>query len=100
MLRHYWHLLKTQQLTNSDIESDIRKRGQLHIPEIKYEWTTPKQHIFLTRDCYPTQNEELQRTISERLDSLSLTTNLDNAKHKVGIVYDDIMLKHRNLQEP
>jgi histone deacetylase 6 len=100
MLRPYWNLLKTQQTTNEDSSPRLLESGLIHVPEIKFEWNEPKPDKYATRDCYPLQNAELKRTIDEKLDNLCLTTNLAKAKSKVGIVYDDIMLRHRNLQEP
>ncbi|XP_035701530.1 histone deacetylase 6 isoform X3 [Folsomia candida] len=99
MLRPYWNMLKTTQLTTEESASLLQEKGRVHKPEIRFEWAEPKPDKYPTRGFYPTQTLELKRTIDLRLDSLRLSTNLAKAKSKVGIVYDDVMLRHRNLQE-
>lgn len=100
MLRSYWGLLKTLPVTNEESFPSLSNQGLIHIPDIKFEWTEPKPDKYATRDCYPIQNTELKLRIDAKLDNLCLSTNLAKPRNKVGIVYDDIMLRHRNLQEP
>lgn len=89
-----------QQSATKENEKEVERQGYLHIPEVLYEWNEPKPTRYATRNCYAVQDAELVKTIDEKLDKLSLSTNLQRSKHKVGLVYDDSMLKHRNMTEP
>jgi hypothetical protein len=101
MLQPHWkHLDAHRTCSDENAQDNAKSNGLLFVPEVKYEWKELKPERYATRDCYPVQSETLARAIDERLDRLILSTNLSKAKHKVGIVYDEIMLKHRNMAEP
>ncbi|XP_046383461.1 histone deacetylase 6 isoform X1 [Ischnura elegans] len=58
------------------------------------------QPVYETRNCYPVQPEELRKALDARLDSLIIGTKLTFPKERVCMVYDDRMLKHKNLRDP
>jgi len=72
------------------------KSGKGYNPTHQFDWTEQKPTRFPTRDSYPYQSEETRVSLDRELDRLILTTSLAVAKHRVGLVYDDLMLKHKN----
>lgn len=100
MLKSKWsHLISQIQADEGD-EERLKAENKLHLPEAKYLWKFSKPETYETRNCYPEQSPEVVRTLNERLDRLILTTSLQQTPHRVAIVYDDLMLKHRNSAEP
>jgi len=101
MLRPIWkHLKAHRACSDEQSEELVATKGLLFSPNVHYDWKEPKPDKYATRNCYPIQSDETIKTIRETLDRLILSTNLSQAENKVGIVYDEIMLKHRNMAEP
>ncbi|KAG8229704.1 hypothetical protein J437_LFUL009829 [Ladona fulva] len=55
---------------------------------------------FETRDCYPVLPEEKRLDVDAKLDSLIIGTRLTFPAERLCIVFDDRMLKHKNLRDP
>ncbi|XP_012543899.2 histone deacetylase 6 isoform X1 [Bombyx mori] len=87
--RQYWSCYSYQPARGDRHEVLVRWRG---------DETRPSR--FATRDCYPTQDEPTRRALEDRLDHLRAVTDLTSPTHAVGYVYDEAMLKHRNVVEP
>ncbi|CAL8109628.1 unnamed protein product [Orchesella dallaii] len=100
MLRSKWSMLIGQTHVDEGEETMAQTQKQLHIPRAKYLWTEPKPEVYDTRNCYPEQSSNVQKLLDERISQLILTTDLQQPSHRVAIVYDDLMLKHRNSAEP
>lgn len=100
MLKSKWSYLVGQTHVDEGEERYKIERNIVHVPKAEYLWTHPKEQTYETRNCYPQQNSELTKALDERLSQLILTTNLIQPPHRVAIVYDDLMLKHRNAAEP
>lgn len=98
MLKSKWSFLIGQ--THVDEGEEKLKVKQIHVPVARYMWTNPKPVVYETRNCYPEQSSEVAETLDMKLNQLILTTDLQQPPHRVSIVYDDLMLKHRNAAEP
>ncbi|XP_052741818.1 histone deacetylase 6 isoform X1 [Bicyclus anynana] len=73
---------------------------QKHTVTVRWEGDETRADYYETRDCYPMQDNETKRRINEKLDHLSIMTDLTLAQHPVCYIYDEAMLKHRNICEP
>ncbi|XP_072939655.1 histone deacetylase 6 [Epargyreus clarus] len=71
-----------------------------HIVVVKWEGDETVPERYETRDCYPIQSETVIKTIMERLNHLQIVTDLSIAQHPVCYIYDEAMLKHKNICEP
>ncbi|CAH2050846.1 unnamed protein product, partial [Iphiclides podalirius] len=71
-----------------------------HTVAVKWEGDETRPDSFATRDCYPKQDDSTKKRIAERLNHLRLVTNLSMPQHAVCYVYDEAMLKHKNICEP
>ena len=102
MLQQQWKNLSAVRFLapDTDLFESETARGNVHMPTIRFEYNEPKPHKYETRDCYPIQSEEVKRALKERLDRLTLTTSLTKSSSQVCLVYNDVMLKHRNVPEP
>lgn len=100
MLKSKWSYLIGQTHSDEGEEKIKSEEGVLHIPKTEFLWKEPKQEVYETRNCYPEQSLEQIKELNEKLDKLILTTSLVQPLDRVGIVYDDLMLKHRNGAEP
>ncbi|CAH2218593.1 jg13584 [Pararge aegeria aegeria] len=71
-----------------------------HTVTVLWEGDELRSDVFATRDCYPVQSDETIRLFEEKLDHLSLVTDLKLAQHPVCYIFDEAMLKHKNICEP
>ncbi|GBP49135.1 Histone deacetylase 6 [Eumeta japonica] len=101
VLRPYWRCFD-QYPTHVASATASETEGGLPRHHVQAKWlgdeTRPDR--FETRDCYPIQESALRQRLLDRLQELRLATNLTVAPHAVGYVYDEAMLKHRNICEP
>ncbi|CAG7818668.1 unnamed protein product, partial [Allacma fusca] len=102
VLQNQWSNLSTVRFIDPEQVSLLpeKEKRNHHVPSVKFEWDQPKPTTYATRDCYPHQSDELQISLKDRLDRLTLTTSLTKAQNRVCLVYNDVMLKHRNVAEP
>uniref|UniRef100_A0A8D8ZMH7 Protein deacetylase HDAC6 n=1 Tax=Cacopsylla melanoneura TaxID=428564 RepID=A0A8D8ZMH7_9HEMI len=95
--RPYWNCYKFQDVACDGIQSPLR----LHKPKAEFKFDgDPKQEVYATRDCYPIQDEAFVKLCDERLDKLRASTTLLSPPHKVCLVYNELMLKHKNITDP
>ncbi|XP_045775789.1 histone deacetylase 6 isoform X1 [Maniola jurtina] len=73
---------------------------QKHTVSVRWEGDETRPERFATRDCYPLQDDATKQRIREKLDHLSIVTDLTLAQHPVCYIFDHAMLKHRNICEP
>jgi hypothetical protein len=99
MLRHPWKLGVFPFLEGEEYSQEL-ETGNAHLPEWRYDWTDPKPRTYPTRDCHPVQSLDLILALDEELDKLTAGAPLGAAKNRVGLVYDVVMLGHRNLRDP
>ncbi|XP_075976743.1 histone deacetylase 6 [Anticarsia gemmatalis] len=71
-----------------------------HTVTVRWEGDETRPERFLTRDCYPLQDDATKRRNDERLNYLRTVTDLTIPQHAVGYIYDQAMLKHKNICEP
>ncbi|XP_049882101.1 histone deacetylase 6 isoform X1 [Pectinophora gossypiella] len=98
----YWRCYNYQQTysTDSSIPNVCDREKQKHTVCVKWEGDETRPERFATRDCYPLQDDATKRKIRERLDHLRIVTDLSLPKYPVGYIYDQAMLKHKNICEP
>ncbi|CAH2102130.1 unnamed protein product [Euphydryas editha] len=77
---------------------DVTK--QKHTVAVKWLGDETRPERFATRNCYPVQDDRSKREILNRLNHLRLVTDLTLPEHPVCYVYDQAMLKHKNICEP
>lgn len=99
--RKYWNCYKYQQTYNLSGPPNVCDGGkEKHAVEVRWDGEEMRPESFATRDCYPLQDDGTRARITRRLDHLRMVTDLSIPQHKVGYVYDQEMLKHRNIVEP
>lgn len=97
MNRHYWKNLCIQSVYNIEELNNVNPQPNLYqVPHETFIGGDPVPERFLTRNCYPVQNEAFKLRVSERLSKLQLSTNLSFPANRVCYVYDEIMLQHKN----
>jgi histone deacetylase 6 len=97
MHRHYWKNLCLQQVYNIEELNNVNPQSNLHqIPHDSFIGGDPLPERFLTRNCYPVQNEAFKNRVAARLLQLKLSTNLTFPVNRVCYVYDEIMMQHKN----
>ncbi|XP_026739230.1 histone deacetylase 6 isoform X2 [Trichoplusia ni] len=97
----YWNCYNyqpTYSLSGPPNVSDVT-RGR-HVVSVKWEGDETRPDTFLTRDCYPLQDDKTKAEIARRLNHLRIVTDLTLPQHPVGYIYDQAMLKHKNVCEP
>ncbi|KAF4520113.1 hypothetical protein B566_EDAN010269 [Ephemera danica] len=99
MLRPYWDVFKHHPVNN---DKEVSIKFPFHFPKVTYLGPAePAKKPFPTRDCYPLQSEEFKSNVEAKLNSLISGYNLMTVPtHRVGLVYHDGMLAHRNEHEP
>ncbi|KAI5645050.1 histone deacetylase domain-containing protein [Phthorimaea operculella] len=97
----YWRCYNYQPTYSNDgIPNVCDREKQKHIPVVRWEGDETRPDKFATRDCYPVQDNETKRRIAERLSHLRIVTDLKLALYPVCYIYDQAMLKHKNVVEP
>ncbi|XP_067008201.1 histone deacetylase 6 isoform X1 [Anabrus simplex] len=84
-------------------KEDSPKSGVLrnrHYPVVKFMGSEDRPESYLTRNCYPVQSDEFKCDVEARLNSLIINTNLSFAQQRVCFVYDERMMKHKNISDP
>jgi histone deacetylase 6 len=71
-----------------------------HFPTVKFLGSDDKPEQFPTRNCYPVQSQEFVQDVTIRLNLLVASTKLTFAPHRVCLVYDERMMKHKNIADP
>lgn len=75
----------------------MNPQSNLHqVPHDSFIGGEPLPERFLTRNCYPAQNEAFKKSVADRLMKLKFFTDLSVPPNRVCYVYDDIMLQHKN----
>ncbi|XP_069687064.1 histone deacetylase 6 isoform X1 [Periplaneta americana] len=110
--RDFWQCYQFQEKYNVHAESDIKKsivismdknlppHEQRHLPCVKFLGSDEKPERFATRNCYPVQGQEFLCDVERRLNLLITNTKLTYAPHRVCLVYDERMMKHKNIADP
>ncbi|CAK1602419.1 unnamed protein product [Parnassius mnemosyne] len=97
----YWRCFNFQPTYSIDsIPNVCDGEKQKHTVTLKWEGDETRPEKFATRNCYPVQDDETKRKILNRLNHLRLVTDLRLPQHPVCYVYDEAMLKHKNICEP
>lgn len=68
------------ELNNGQLQPELHQIVQEFLGE---GLPIPQHPPHYTRECYPTQSEELLKTIANRLSTLKSVTNLASAKDRV-----------------
>ncbi|XP_049780819.1 histone deacetylase 6 isoform X2 [Schistocerca cancellata] len=111
--RDYWKSLQIQdvhkKLTEAETNPNNRIREEkmtsavvklYQIPPTLFLGSSEKPEHYETRNCYPVQSEALLKELDATLNKLIVGTNLSFAPNRVCIVYDEVMMKHKNIAEP
>ncbi|XP_068626172.1 histone deacetylase 6 isoform X1 [Battus philenor] len=97
----YWSCFNYQLMYSvGGVPNVCDREKQKHTVSHKWEGDETRPDKFATRDCYPKQDDETRRKIVDRLNHLRLVTELPSPQYNVCYVYDEAMLKHRNICEP
>ncbi|XP_063548311.1 histone deacetylase 6 [Cydia strobilella] len=99
--KQHWRCYNYQHTYSTDGVPNVCDRAkQKHTVSVRWEGDETRLERFLTRDCYPVQDNETKRKIMERLNHLRLVTDLTIPQHAVNYIFDQAMLKHKNICEP
>ncbi|XP_013133269.1 PREDICTED: histone deacetylase 6 isoform X1 [Papilio polytes] len=97
----YWRCFKYQSTYSVgkvlNVDDELKEK---HIVVHKWEGDETRPDKFATRDCYPKQDEKTIRKNEDRLNHLRIVTDLSLPQHAVCYIYDEAMLKHKNICEP
>ncbi|KAL0850817.1 hypothetical protein ABMA28_006740 [Loxostege sticticalis] len=98
----YWRCFNYQPTYSVDdtVPNVCDGAKQKHTVAVRWEGDETRPDRFATRDCYPLQDSETKKRIMEKLNRLRLVTDLTLPQHAVGYIYDQAMLKHKNICEP
>ncbi|CAO1355069.1 unnamed protein product [Diamesa tonsa] len=97
--RPHWYNLCLQELYNVEELNNTNPQSNLHQVVHSFIGGAPVPKIFQTRDCYPIQSDTFKTRVEDRLRQLRFFTNLTFPVNRVCYVYDERMLKHKNLYE-
>lgn len=100
--RDYWKCLQFQEVFSlQDNKNNVKPLDATiyHVPKVVFNFNESKPTIHLTRDCYPRRSEEDIARFDNMLNKLIAETKLTNPLHKVCLVYDPLMMAHRNDYE-
>ncbi|KAJ0182290.1 hypothetical protein K1T71_001659 [Dendrolimus kikuchii] len=99
--RKHWNCYPNQQTyTTSGPPNVCDVNKEKHIVKVQWDGDETRPEVFATRDCYPLQDDGTKAKITQRLNHLRLVTDLSIPQHAVCYVYDQEMLKHKNIVEP
>ncbi|XP_059051071.1 histone deacetylase 6 [Achroia grisella] len=98
----YWQCFNYQPTYSIDtsIPNVCDGEKQKHTVSVRWEGDETRPDKFATRDCYPLQDDATKKRNAERLNHLRLVTDLSIPSYPVGYIYDEAMLKHKNICEP
>ncbi|XP_013183933.1 histone deacetylase 6 isoform X2 [Amyelois transitella] len=98
----YWKCYNYQPTYSIDatVPNVCDGKKQKHTVTLRWEGDETRPETFATRNCYPLQDDKTKREIAQRLNHLRIVTELRSPRHAVGYVYDEAMLKHKNICEP
>ncbi|XP_041975577.1 histone deacetylase 6 isoform X2 [Aricia agestis] len=100
--KKYWRCFNYQPTysIHSSVQNVCDERREKHTVTVKWLGDETRPERFATRDCYPLQDDTTKRNIKERLEHLKQVMDLSIPEHDVGYIYDEAMLKHKNICEP
>lgn len=97
----YWNCYNFQPTYSTSGPPNVcDEQKEKHTVTVKWEGDETRPDTFATRDCYPLQDTDTKTRIAERLNHLRIVTDLSMPQHAVGYIYDQAMLKHKNICEP
>ncbi|XP_053610806.1 histone deacetylase 6 isoform X1 [Plodia interpunctella] len=98
----YWKCYNYQQTYSVDnsVPNVCDGKKEKHVVTLRWEGDETRPETFATRDCYPLQDDQTKKEIARRLNHLRIVTELRSPLHSVGYIYDEAMLKHKNICEP
>ncbi|KAM3967446.1 LOW QUALITY PROTEIN: histone deacetylase 6 [Aphomia sociella] len=98
----YWRCFNYQLTYSIDtsVPNVCDGEKQKHTVSVRWEGDETRPDKFATRDCYPVQDNDTKKRIADKLNHLKMVTNLSVPTHPVGYIYDEAMLKHKNICEP
>ncbi|KAH9628405.1 hypothetical protein HF086_015935 [Spodoptera exigua] len=97
----YWNCYNFQQTYSTSGPPNVCDEAkEKHTVIVRWEGDETRPDTFATRNCYPVQDDGTKMRIAERLNHLRLVTDLSIPQHAVGYIYDQAMLKHKNICEP
>ena len=96
--RDYWNCYQFQE--KFSINAETNKKVNQHTPTIKFLGTCEKPEKYETRNCYPVQSQQLIDDLMRRLNLLIANTKLTFAPYRVCLVYDERMMRHKNISDP
>jgi histone deacetylase 6 len=70
------------------------------MPDLKFFGSDDRPERFATRNCYPVQTPDVVADVTARLNLLIVNTKLTFPPHRVCLVYDERMMKHKNIADP
>lgn len=89
-----------QDVYNIEELNNVNPQSNLHqVPHDSFIGSDPPPEKFLTRNCYPIQNESFKIRVADRLTKLRFFTNLTFPVNRVCYVYDELMMQHKNIFE-
>ncbi|KAJ9582108.1 hypothetical protein L9F63_003564, partial [Diploptera punctata] len=93
----YWQCYHFQDKFSVHAESN--KKMVQHIPTVKFLSSEKKPDKYETRNCYPIQSKEFIDGVTRRLNLLIANTKLTFAPNRVCLVYDERMMRHKNISD-
>lgn len=95
--KEFWNCLQLQDVYSlEDLNNVNPPQPDLHKIVQIFKGGPPKPSKFDTRDCYPIQSEQFLTFVSDRLNHLRITTNLNFPANRVCYVYDESMMEHKH----
>jgi len=78
----------------------LPEQEEHHMPVVKFLGSDDRPEQFATRNCYPVQSQQFIDDVTARLNLLIANTKLTFPPHRVCLVYDERMMKHKNVADP
>ncbi|KDR24372.1 Histone deacetylase 6 [Zootermopsis nevadensis] len=103
--RDFWQCYQFQDKYSAHTVHDLSNKKSLgreehHMPSVRFLESDDKPEWFPTRNCYPVQSQQFVHDVTTRLNFLIANTKLTFASHRVCLVYDERMMKHKNIADP
>lgn len=96
--RPYWKCLQINDTYSLEELNNVTPQPELHQIVQIFKGGDPIPDRFPTRNFYPVNSESKIAEIAERLAKLKMATKLSFPSIRVGYVYDELMLQHKNLE--
>lgn len=78
----------------------LPEQEEHHMPVVKFLGSDDRPERFATRNCYPVQSQQFVDDVTARLNLLIANTKLTFPSHRVCLVYDERMMKYKNIADP